>query len=182
MIQNQWEMITPSTQPATTFRIPSPLPEFHHSFIDQNRPYTSTDILTTDVDGDGMVDVVCGAWWYQNPTWKRFDIPDIYQVHCAYDIDGDGREEIIATKKSASLPDDWYGTSMEDWYHGLSSDFCWLKPMNPTHGKWEQYPIGTGHGNWPHGTLIAPILPSGQLAFIAAYPQPAIPFKCNRRG
>jgi hypothetical protein len=169
MTVNQWELLKPNNLLAGTNITPPPLLAFHHRFIDQVKPYTSTDILTTDVDGDGLVDVACGAWWYQNPTWERFDIPDIYQAIFAYDIDGDSRDELIATRKSASLPDDWYGTSMEDWYHGLSSEFCWLKPLDPVNGLWEQHPIGTGHGNWPHGALVAPVLPGGKLAFMAAY-------------
>jgi hypothetical protein len=169
MMNNQWELLASGTKHASTITTPPPLSGFQHHFIDQDKPYTSTDILTTDVDGDGLLDVACGAWWYHNPTWERFDIPGIYQVHFAYDIDHDGRQELIASKKSAVLPNDWYGSSMDDWYHGLSSEFCWLKPTDPVNGRWEQHPIGSGHGNWPHGALVAPVLPGGQLAFMAAY-------------
>jgi hypothetical protein len=107
-----------------------------------------------------------GAWWYKNPTWERYDIPDIYQVHNALDIDGDGRQELIASKRSSTVPDDRYSISMDEWYHRLSSEFCWLKPVD---GEWEEHPIGAGHGNWPHGTAIAPVLPGGKLALMVAY-------------
>lgn len=145
---------------------PSALTSFRHRFLDRDKPYTATDILATDVDGDGLIDVVCGAWWYKNASWERHDIPGIHQVHNAFDIDGDGRQELIASKRSSTIPDDWYSSSMDEWYHRLSSELCWLKLQN---GRWEEHPIGTGHGNWPHGTVIAPVLPGEKLALMVAY-------------
>jgi hypothetical protein len=169
MTGNQWEMLKPDGHNAGSNTTPPPLLILQHRFIHQVKPSTSTDYLAPDVDGDGLVDVACGAWWYRNPTWERFEFPDIYQVIFAYDRDGDGCDELIATRKSTRLLDDWYGTSMDDWYHGLSSEFCWLKPLDPGNSRWEQHPIGTGHGNWPHGVLVAPVLPGSRLAFMAAY-------------
>ncbi len=142
-------------------KTPSPSTRFRHRFLDRDKPYTATDILTIDVDGDGLVDVVCGAWWYKNPTWKRYDIPGIYQVHNAFDIDGDGRDEFIATKQRSA--------SLSHWYDGLSSKLCWLKPIDPENGKWEEYSIGEGSGDWPHGTAIAPILLGDKPALIVSY-------------
>ena len=79
-----------------------------------------------------------------------------------YDIDGDGRDEFIATKAS---PDAQLG----NWYSGLSSDLCWIKPVNPLNGQWEVYPIGTGDGDWPHGTLVGSFLSGGKLALVVGY-------------
>lgn len=139
---------------------PSPLSRFHHRFLDREKPHTGTDILAADVDGDGLLDVVCAAWWYRNPTWERYDVPGVYQVHTTFDIDGDGRQELVATKKSPTAT---------SWYEGITSDLCWLKPVDPVNGKWEEHPIGTGNGDWPHGTAVAPLLPGGKLALIVGY-------------
>jgi len=139
---------------------PSPLTRFRHRFLDRDKPYTATDILATDVDGDGLVDVVCGAWWYRNPDWTRREIPGIFQVVNAYDIDGDGREELVALKKSPGA---------ERWYDGLSTELVWLKTVDALAGAWEEHPIGRGNGDWPHGTAIAPLLPGGRVALVAAY-------------
>lgn len=133
---------------------------FVHRFLDWDKPYTSTDIFAADVDGDGREDVVTASFWYRSPDWRRFEIPGIYQAVCAYDIDGDGRKEIIATKNKASG---------ESWYDGLSSDLVWMKPIDPTAGRWEEYRIGTGAGDWPHGILLAPLLPEGRLALVVGY-------------
>ena len=140
-----------------------PLWTFRHRFIDRDKPYTGIDILISDVDGDGLLDVVCGAWWYKNPTWQRFTIPNIFQVIQAYDIDGDGREEIIAIKPKG------HKIVPTDWYTYLSSEIVWLKPVDPLKGEWEEYYIGRGMGDWPHGAVVAPVLPDGRLALIVSY-------------
>jgi hypothetical protein len=139
------------------------LPPFvsrEHRFLDRDKPYTSTDILAMDVDGDGKQDVVTGSWWYENPTWERREIPGIYQSLCACDLDGDGQQELIGTRRRERAV---------NWYGGLTSELCWLKPVNPERGDWEEHPIGTGTGDWPHGTLVAPVLPGGRLALIVGY-------------
>ena len=74
-------------------------------------------------------------------------------------LDGDGRQELIATeeRKEGDKP---------NW---LSNELCWLKPIDPLAGKWEKFPIGTGIGDWPHGSVVAPILPDGKLALVTTY-------------
>jgi len=133
---------------------------FEHHLLDRDKPYTATDILSADVDGDGKEDVLCGCWWYHNPDWERRSIPGIHQVVNAYDLDGDGRKEVIATRQRL-------GASAG--YDGLTSQLVWLRPLDPLQGKWEEHSIGTGQGDWPHGTLLAPVLPGGKLALAVGY-------------
>jgi hypothetical protein len=138
---------------------PSPLMRFRHRLLDRDKPNTATDILAVDVDGDGLLDVVCGSRWYKNPTWERYDIPGVAQVVNAFDIDGDGRNELIATKGRMKV---------SDWYLTLNSELCWLKPVDGASG-WQSHSIGTGIGDWPHGTAIAPLLPGGRPALLTCY-------------
>jgi len=138
---------------------PSPITLYRHEFIDLDKPETGTDILASDVDGDGLKDVLCARWWYKTPTWERYEIPGINQVLFAYDIDGDGRDEFIATKPRPGKSD----------YAAFTSEVCWIKPIDPINGEWEEHPIGTGNGDWPHGILVAPVLPGGKLALILGY-------------
>jgi len=44
-----------------------------------------------------------------------------------------------------------------------------LKPRDSVNGKWEEYPIGSGTGDWPHGSPITYILPGGKPALIVTY-------------
>lgn len=136
---------------------------YRHRFLDRKKPYTGTDILAVDVDGDGRQDVICAGFWYRNPTWERREVPGIYQIINACDLDHDGRMEFIGTKKKAGHEGNWYG--------GLTSEMYWLRPIDPLNGHWEEHYIGTsepgeGSHGWPHGSCIAPVLPDGKLAFI----------------
>jgi hypothetical protein len=155
---------------------------YRHRFVDRTKPWVATDILAVDVDGDGRQDVVCGGFWYRNPTWERIDIPGIYQVINAYDLDGDGRQELIATKPlEAELSVDaqaemelpgGYLARFQPMYNKLSGKMVWLKAIDPLGGAWEEHPIGesvagAGAHGWPHGTCVAPVLPGGRIAFIA---------------
>jgi hypothetical protein len=140
---------------------PSVLSNFKHRFIDRDKPFTGIDLLAVDVDGDGLEDIVCGAWWYKNPGWKRYDIPGVFQVINYFDIDKDGKPELIALKKSKNA-----GAS---FYSGLGSEMCWLKPIDPEKGIWEEHPIGEGSGDWPHSSLVAPLLPECKLAMAVGY-------------
>ena len=136
---------------------PSPLMRFRHSFIDRDKPGSAIDVLAADVDGDGLTDLICGAWWYKNPNWERRTIGDIRQVLCAYDIDGDGRAELIGSKATPENA------------RGLTNELFWLNPVDPLNDVWEEYPVGTCNGDWPHGTAIAPLLPGEKLALVTAY-------------
>jgi hypothetical protein len=135
---------------------------FEHAFVDTSKPRTGTDIFCADLDGDGLADIVCASWWYAAPDWRRYEIPGIYQALCACDLDGDGRPEIIATRR-APVPAD------RNWYFGLSAEFVWLKPLDPRAGIWEEHSIGRGAGTWPHGILVAPLLPGGGLAMAVTW-------------
>ena len=137
----------------------SPIAGYRHRFIDQEKPATGTDILAVDLTHDGLKDVLCGRWWWKTPSWERREIPGIEQVHCAYDIDGDGVEEIIASK----------GVPGKSGYGTLTSELCWLKAVDAEQGQWEEHPIGTGVGDWAHGSLVAPVLPGGGLALLIGY-------------
>ncbi len=136
---------------------PSVITEFKHSFIDRQKPYKAQEIFSADVCGGGRRDIFCGPMWYRNPEWLPVRIPGIYQCILAYDIDGDGCDEIVASV--GEFPADY----------PLSSDLVWLKLTDPEKGGWDVFPIGKGAGDWPHGAVLAPILPAGRLALVCAY-------------
>ena len=142
---------------------PSIFAQYQHFFVDREKPYTGIDIHAVDVDGDGLLDIVCGAWWYKNPTWERHVIPGVAQIINAYDLDKDGRKELIGIKAKCDA---------KDWYSALSSELVWLKPSDLSQDLWEEHSIGTGEGDWPQGNTIAPLLPSGRVALVCAYHDP----------
>ena len=97
----------------------SVLGEYKHTLVDRQKPHTGIDILAVDIDGDGRLDIVCGAWWYKNPTWERYEIPGVAQIIAAYDLDKDGQKELIGIKpKSGAATNDFYG-ALANWPSGL---------------------------------------------------------------
>ncbi len=141
-------------------RAPAALSDYGHSFVDRQKPYTGIDIHAIDVDGDGKRDIVCGAWWYKNPGWERHAVPGIAQIINAFDIDRDGKIELIAIKGKPNV---------DGFYNALSSELVWLKATDLAGDQWEEHAIGVGDGDWPHGNVIAPILPGGRLALVCGY-------------
>jgi hypothetical protein len=136
--------------------------QFRHLLIDRDKPQPGTDIYCGDVSGNGMPDVICGRWWYENPgqpapAWTRRQVPGVAQLLNACDVDGDGQQELIATRLTGA-PNERF-----------SNAFCWLKAVDPLANEWEMHDIGVGDGDWPHGTAIGPLLPGGGLALVAGY-------------
>jgi hypothetical protein len=144
-------------RPRTT---PPLFSQYKHAFVDRQKPYTGIDIHAVDVDGDGVMDIVCGAWWYKGPAWERHTIPGVAQIIAAYDVDKDGRKELIGIKGKR-------GES--NFYNALSSDLVWLKPADLSRDQWEEHVIGSGDGDWVHGNTIAPLLPGGRIGLICGY-------------
>lgn len=141
----------------------SPITQYQHQFIDLDKSETGIDILAVDIDGDGRQDVVCGTWWYQAPHWKKYCIedaaPGISQIIQAADVDGDGRVELIGIRRKGEARG----------YDGLTCQLVCLRAVDPVAGRWEVNDIGEGVGDWPHGSLAAPLLPGGKFALVCSY-------------
>ncbi len=135
---------------------------YRHIFLDRDKPYAGTDIVSADIDGDGFNEVVCGKWWYRTHQQKRHEIPGILQVICAADIDGDGRDELIATTTAV-------GTDPSESDTTLTNNFCWAKAIDPHNDEWEVIHFGQGCGDWPHGSLVTDLRGDGTLVFAASY-------------
>ncbi|MCK4514378.1 MAG: VCBS repeat-containing protein [Spirochaetaceae bacterium] len=134
---------------------------FNHVMIDRDKAEPGTDILAFDPFGNGKKAIACGKWVYLPDNWERIEIPGVSQIINACDIDGDGRDELIAT--TLGEPDSNGKISP------FNNDICRLKLKEGSQYEWETHIVATGHGDWPHGSLVAPVLPGDKQALMLTY-------------
>lgn len=99
------------------------------------QPYESANVV--DVDGDGVLDIVSGAYWYQGPDFRKWHhIGEIKAAGEYYDdfstivmdIDGDGRPDYVTGG--------WWGDTLR-----------WRKNPGERGKPWEEIVIAAGVGN-----------------------------------
>lgn len=93
-----------------------------------------------DVDNDGDLDIVSGAFWYEAPSWKKHDVRDVVRYGTYYncfavlpvDADADGNMDFITCS-----------------YFGRG--FGWVKNPGKTGEKWTYHEVdlpGTSEAAW----------------------------------
>lgn len=87
-----------------------PQPAFRTHVI--NAESTFCACAAIDVNRDGRLDIVCGGWWYEAPSWKRHFVREVEFIngryddfsHLPMDVNGDGWTDIVsANYRSRSL-------------------------------------------------------------------------------
>ena len=96
--------------------------EFRRHTLDAHSIHNACAVV--DVNRDGRLDVVSGAWWYEAPTWQRHFVRGVEMIrgryddyaHLPFDVDRDGWTDLIsANYRSQSIywvqhPGDSLGT------------------------------------------------------------------------
>ncbi|MEO9891023.1 malectin domain-containing carbohydrate-binding protein [Aurantibacter sp.] len=76
-----------------------------HEIDNEELPYRHVYIIPNeDIDGDGLKDIITGAWWYKNPgsasgDWVKKTVgAPLNNIAFAHDFDGDGDIDLFGTQ------------------------------------------------------------------------------------
>ncbi len=123
-----------------------PLDRWATHLIDDARPERAVFVASADLDGDGLPDVISGAWWYRNPgapggVWTRAAIgAPLAQMAVVADFDGDGDADILGTAHDGPQPQ-----------HGNA--FVWAE-NDGAGGFTVHEDIATGSGDFLQGAVV----------------------------
>lgn len=83
-----------------------------------------------DVNRDGKLDVVCGGFWYEAPTWEKHFLREVRQIRGRFD-------------DYAHLPMDVNGDGWMDYVSAnyRSRSIYWVENPGETGGKWSKHVV-----------------------------------------
>jgi dienelactone hydrolase len=97
-------------QPTSANSQNSPEIHFRPHLLNSESEFSAAGLI--DVNSDGRLDIVCGAWWYESPSWTKHYFREVEKIrgrfddysNLAIDVDGDSFQDIVSVNyRSQSL-------------------------------------------------------------------------------
>jgi hypothetical protein len=141
--------VEPSAKPFARL----PVDQWRRHLIEPELPHKAVYVTAADLNGNGLRDVIAGAWWYENPgdlggQWKRHTIgAPLNNMAVVHDFDGDGHPDILGTK----------GRGAE-----ANPEFVWAR--NDGRGNFTiHHNVPAGEGDFLQGVRVARFVKDGPI-------------------
>ncbi|MCB0045955.1 MAG: VCBS repeat-containing protein, partial [Caldilineaceae bacterium] len=130
------------------------LDQWQRHVVDNDQRWRAVFVDSSDINGDGHIDIITGADWYQNPgtvdgNWTRHRVgAPMNNMAAVYDFDGDGDVDILGTEGSNSV---------------YNHDFQWAK--NNGSGSFTIHNnVEAGDGDFLQGVAVGRFMDDMQVA------------------
>lgn len=141
----------------------APLSQWQTHIIDPDRPYRAVFIDSADLDGDGLEDIITGAWWYRNPgapggAWPRQEIGSpLNEMAAVADFDGDGDADVLGTQRQTGAPSE---------QQHIGDAFVWAR--NDGAGNFTVLDnVDSGDGDFLQGVVVGAFTTAGREVMLS---------------
>lgn len=106
--------------------------KFQMHTINAKSTYEALSVI--DVNRDGKLDIVCGGFWYEAPTWKQHFVREVEKLGNPPDFDGYSHLEMDVNR------DGHTDLVNANW---RSRSLYWVQNPGPAGGEWKKNMIAT---------------------------------------